>query len=170
MGWLEDAVRNGLIRPDQLPPDMRPAAAERDGRIVRNSLPPPVPSHAAGGGPLVVLLPFPPSVNHYWRRVGNKTMISGRGRAYRKEVGAEVWRQKASLGLAGPLSVSISFVEPDARRRDLDNLPKAVLDALQHAGVYGDDSQVRELNLSFAGREAGGRCVVTILQLRETSR
>lgn len=24
MSWLDDAIRNGLIRPDQLPPDMRP--------------------------------------------------------------------------------------------------------------------------------------------------
>ena len=31
---------------------------------------------------------------------------------------------------------------PDRRRRDLDNLLKPALDALQHAGVYEDDSQV----------------------------
>jgi len=31
---------------------------------------------------------------------------------------------------------------PDRRRRDLDNLLKSVLDALEHAGVYADDSQV----------------------------
>lgn len=31
---------------------------------------------------------------------------------------------------------------PDRRRRDLDNLQKPTLDAMQHAGVYEDDSQV----------------------------
>jgi len=31
---------------------------------------------------------------------------------------------------------------PDRRRRDLDNIQKPVLDALEHAGVYEDDSQV----------------------------
>ena len=31
---------------------------------------------------------------------------------------------------------------PDRRRRDLDNLQKPLLDALQHAGVYEDDSQI----------------------------
>jgi crossover junction endodeoxyribonuclease RusA len=31
---------------------------------------------------------------------------------------------------------------PDRRRRDLDNIQKPVLDALQHAGVYEDDSQI----------------------------
>ena len=28
------------------------------------------------------------------------------------------------------------------RRRDLDNIQKPVLDALEHAGVYEDDSQI----------------------------
>jgi crossover junction endodeoxyribonuclease RusA len=31
---------------------------------------------------------------------------------------------------------------PDNRRRDADNVQKSVLDALQHAGVFWDDSQV----------------------------
>jgi crossover junction endodeoxyribonuclease RusA len=31
---------------------------------------------------------------------------------------------------------------PDRRRRDLDNIQKPVLDALEHAAVYEDDSQI----------------------------
>jgi crossover junction endodeoxyribonuclease RusA len=31
---------------------------------------------------------------------------------------------------------------PDRRQRDLDNLQKPALDAMEHAGVYQDDSQI----------------------------
>ncbi len=32
-------------------------------------------------------LPYPPSVNHYWRRVGSKTLVSRAGRRFREDVG-----------------------------------------------------------------------------------
>ena len=36
---------------------------------------------------------------------------------------------------------------PDKRRRDLDNLLKATLDSLTHAGVWSDDSQIDALSI-----------------------
>jgi crossover junction endodeoxyribonuclease RusA len=51
---------------------------------------------------------------------------------------------------------------PDRRRRDLDNLQKPLLDALQHAGVYEDDSQVDLLLSRRRERRDGGQVVVTI--------
>ncbi len=38
---------------------------------------------AADDGAFVVELPYPPSVNHYWRRVGDRTLISREGRKFR---------------------------------------------------------------------------------------
>jgi Holliday junction resolvase RusA-like endonuclease len=34
---------------------------------------------------------------------------------------------------------------PDARRRDIDNYNKALFDALTHAGIWEDDSQVQRM-------------------------
>jgi crossover junction endodeoxyribonuclease RusA len=51
---------------------------------------------------------------------------------------------------------------PDRRRRDLDNIQKPVLDALQHARVYQDDSQVDLLVTRRCGPANGGRVDVRL--------
>jgi crossover junction endodeoxyribonuclease RusA len=92
---------------------------------------------------MIATLPWPPSMNHYWRRVGPRTLISREGRTFRTNV-------CALLGGGGPrrppaggrVALAMDAFPPDRRRRDLDNLLKPTLDALQHGGVYEDDSQV----------------------------
>ena len=50
----------------------------------------------------------------------------------------------------GKMCVVIEAWRPDYRRRDLDNLLKATLDGLAHAGVYDDDSQIVDLRIYWA--------------------
>ncbi len=52
---------------------------------------------------------------------------------------------------------AILVYPPDRRARDLDNLGKALLDALTKAGVYGDDSQID--HLTFARRKNGTQII-----------
>ena len=82
-----------------------------------------------------ITLPPPPSMNTYWRNVNGKTLISKKGRQYRIDVANEVFRQKMAIKLRERLSVRLEYYPPDNRVRDLDNVPKSVLDALTHAGV-----------------------------------
>lgn len=110
---------------------------------------------------LVLDLPFPPSINHYWRRVGFRTLISREGRRFRQRVVAIL----AALGLrplAGRLEVQAELFPPDNRRRDLDNSAKALLDALQHGGAYFDDSQIVRLVLEKREPVADGKTIVRI--------
>ncbi|GAB6184538.1 RusA family crossover junction endodeoxyribonuclease [Thermopirellula anaerolimosa] len=114
---------------------------------------------------LTVELSYPPSVNHYWRRVGPRTLISRQGRAYRRDVATAVRlidHAADRLPLTGPLRVEVSLYPPDRRRRDLDNALKALLDALQHAGVYPDDSLIEQLSVEKRDVVKGGKAVVTI--------
>ena len=106
-------------------------------------------------------LPYPPSVNHYWRRVGARTLISRAGRAFRERV-CSLLAARQIDPLAGPLAVQIEVFPPDHRRRDIDNLQKALLDAMQHGGAYYDDSQI--VSLCIIKREVvpDGRTLVTI--------
>ena len=93
-------------------------------------------------------LPWPPSVNRYYRHVGPRVLISREGRKYRMMTVSRLGGRFPKL--TGNLRVSAEFYPPDARRRDLDNVGgKALLDSLQAAGLFEDDSQIKSLRLDM---------------------
>jgi len=92
-------------------------------------------------------LPWPPTFNTYWRFVKGRVLISKKGRQYRKAVQDEALVQGFPRLGDARLRVAVLAYPPDRRRRDLDNLPKGLLDALGHAGVYDDDSQIDDLRI-----------------------
>lgn len=106
-------------------------------------------------------LPYPPSVNHYWRRVGERTLISRGGRAFRETV-CSILAADGVRPLAGPLVVDIQVHPPDRRRRDVDNIAKSLLDAMQHGGDYTDDSQIVRLSIEKGEPVENGKTVVRI--------
>lgn len=111
-----------------------------------------------------IVLPWPPSINHYWRRSKNGMMhISAEGVAFREAVHWQVLQQCPLKSLQGDLSVDIEAFMPDRRRRDLDNILKALLDAITHAGVWMDDSQIVDLRIRKA-KTIAGMVKVKILQ------
>ncbi len=109
-------------------------------------------------------LPYPPSINTYWRHVSIKgkrrTLISERGRDYREDVCQHIG--KGITALNSRLKVEIEAYMPDRRVRDLDNLPKSLLDSLTHAGVWADDSLIDDLRIIRRGVESPGRVVVKV--------
>jgi len=115
-----------------------------------------------------ILLPYPPSINRYWRniQVGSKgrTLISREGRDYREDV-LLLLRGRDQPILNGRLSVTMGLHPPDKRRRDLDNTIKVPLDALTHAGVWLDDSQIDEIVIRRLSVVEGGLLKVTLVEL-----
>ena len=115
---------------------------------------------------MLLTLPWPPSINHYWRRVGPRTLISREGRTFRRNV-------CALLGGGGPrrppaggrIALAMDAFPPDRRRRDLDNIQKPVLDALEQAGIYEDDSQIDVLLTCRGGVVPGGNLDIRIDEL-----
>lgn len=93
-------------------------------------------------------LPWPPSINHYWRHTKNGHYISNEGKSYRELVLYSLIKQNGMYKKEFRLSVDIEAYPPDKRKRDLDNVLKSLLDALQHAGVYEDDSQIDRLSIA----------------------
>ena len=111
-----------------------------------------------------ITLPWPPSVNTYWRNFDGRMIISARGREYRETVGDQMTLQKMVKHFRGQLKVEIEAFRPDKRRRDLDNLLKATLDGLAHAGVYEDDSQIVDLRIYWA-KDIGGMLKIKIEEI-----
>lgn len=112
---------------------------------------------------ITITLPWPPSVNHYWRTWRGRMLISRQGRAYRARVG-EILKAAGLAPQAGPLAVHVELYPPDRRKRDVDNTFKAIGDSLQHGGAFQDDSQIVWLLLEKAEVVAGGKVIVRIAE------
>ena len=141
---------------------------------------------------LKITLPWPPTLNTYYRssvfpsnkdvmaviaatrngpsavmkalrRLAPRTMISAKGREYRLAAAGEMLVQGVVMrGLTDNLAVHIKAYPPDRRKRDLDNLPKGVLDALTKAEVWQDDSQIDDLRITRGHIVKGGLLEITI--------
>ena len=69
--------------------------------------------------------------------------------------------------LLGKLKVLVMVYPPDNRRRDLDNIFKALLDAIEHAGVYVNDNQICDLQAVRCDVIKGGQVVVHIEEIKK---
>jgi len=113
-------------------------------------------------------LPWPPSVNSYWKHrvVGNKPMVylSAEAVKFRQDVKSTV---KVSKKFTGRLKVTVSLYAPNKRSYDLDNKLKGTLDSLTHAGVWNDDEQVDILIVKRIGFMPNGMCIVDIEEIEQ---
>ena len=111
-----------------------------------------------------ITLPYPPSVNRYYRAVGQRVLISSEGRAFRERV-CSVLADWGLPTMTGRLAVTIEVFPPDNRRRDLDNTQKSLLDAMQHGRLYVDDSQIDDLHSIRRSTTPGGKVIVQIKEI-----
>ena len=92
-------------------------------------------------------LPWPPSVNNYYRHVGPRVLISREGRKYRRMAVSRLGGLFDKF--SGAVALSLDCYPPDRRRRDIDNILKCLLDSLVNAGVMEDDSLVKRLHMEM---------------------
>lgn len=117
-----------------------------------------------------LVIKWPPSVNHYWLQRGKKKFLSSDARVFREAVRGEVltklgWQFEP---LESNLCLELMAYAPDKRRRDLDNIFKAILDSLQQAKVFKDDNQIKKIFAHmFYDDERKGRVVVRISEIEK---
>ena len=108
-------------------------------------------------------MPWPPSLNGYYRVFKNRQIISKRGREYRKAAIAHLHEiGLAGLKLDGRLAVTMTLHPPTLRRFDCDNYQKSLWDSLTHAQFWLDDEQVDIMTVKKAAKISGGLVVMRV--------
>jgi len=115
---------------------------------------------------VTITLPWPPSVNKYWVPIKNshKKRITQRGLDFRVAVKIRLLHARAKK-ITGRVKVDVFAFPPDRRTRDLDNLWKALLDALAKGGAYDDDGQIDDERMRRRETFPGGKLVVTVEEI-----
>ena len=92
-------------------------------------------------------LDFPPSVNNYYVKTRRGVFISSKGQKFRASTAEKILGQLAGLSFPEDtrLLLEVIVYPPDKRKRDLDNYMKPLQDAITHAGLWDDDSQIDQL-------------------------
>jgi len=113
-------------------------------------------------------LPFPISINSYYKPIYNhktkKCYItrSAAGKEYRRKVCSMF---KGYPTLLSKLHVSLVLCQPSGHRRDIDNYDgKVIWDALTHAGIWKDDSQIISRYSEWGDNFPGGKAIMQITQ------
>jgi crossover junction endodeoxyribonuclease RusA len=117
-------------------------------------------------------LPWPPSVNGYWRRNTHVTYISKEGKAYQRDAEDALIAEYPDgfPHLKGRLALTVELARRDRRKYDIDNHVKALQDVLE-GRLYEDDAQidalfVRRLPVDETGQ---GYCDVTVTVIEPES-
>lgn len=106
-------------------------------------------------------VPLPPTVNHAYGTSGHRRYLKPAGVAFREEV-AWIVKSGRYQKLDGRIAIVMRVYPRDKRVIDVDNRAKALLDALMHAGMFDDDSQVDDLHIIRGSIYPGGKCEVMI--------
>ena len=107
-------------------------------------------------------LPYPPSINNYWIASGHRRFISKRGQEFRQAVWIECLQRRVPKLGSQSLMVHIILQPRNKKLMDIDNCAKAILDSLEHAGIFDSDVQVQKLLIERGSPIKGGGCQVMI--------
>lgn len=111
---------------------------------------------------MILVLPYPPSANAYWRVVKGRPIVSREARAYKTKVALLARKELGPMAepKRGPLHITVSVYRP-RKVGDLDNTLKVLLDSLRGI-AFLDDSQIIAIDARRADDAANPRAVVTV--------
>lgn len=88
--------------------------------------------------------------------------VGAKGKDYREFVRLRLRHLQNRYSKEDRLSLHISVYPPDKRKRDIDNITKCLLDSLEEAKVFSDDSQIDHLTIVRCPTEKNGRVKIVI--------
>ena len=111
---------------------------------------------------LRLTLPFPPTVNHFFGYAGKRKYLKKEVHEFRRIVTERAIEAQAKI--SGRIAIFVALYAPTKRKYDLDNRIKALLDALEHAGVFLNDEQIDFIWVVRREVVTGGLCKVVLVQ------
>ena len=86
---------------------------------------------------------YPPSINNYYVKTQRGVFISQKGKKFRAQLIKDAHEQLGGMiPLTERLRLEVVMWVPDNRARDQDNILKPIQDAMIHANLMVDDSQI----------------------------
>ena len=110
-----------------------------------------------------LVLPYPPSVNSYWRHARGRHYLSRAAKNYRELVVLSIPKD---VRFDCEVEVFVEVRPPDNRRRDIDNVLKAILDVLEFTGLIADDFLVSRIEVVRGVVVPRGECYVVVSEVR----
>lgn len=118
-------------------------------------------------------IPYPPSINKRLSTLYKKSIYSRAAREhhfirlqYKKEVWALFKQSKLTSFGKNMIKVNIEMFCPDKRHRDADGIIKELFDALQDAGCFEDDYQIKKYSVERKDEVIkNGKIIVEIEEL-----
>ena len=119
--------------------------------------------------PYELTLPYPVSTNRYWRRAGNRIILSDDGKKFKATVISEYGYLCKTTDKDVSLTIRIhakTTKKGIASKSciDIDNCTKSVLDSLIGL-VYVDDKQVKKLTIEYGEPVEGGATTVKVYEI-----
>lgn len=112
-------------------------------------------------------LPWPPSVNHYFGYARGRVYLKQAGRDYRAAVMDQIDQQLNGFDTITDLvKLEVEAWMPDNRKRDLDNICKALFDAITHSGLWADDSLIDDQRVYRARDNTGKLKIGGMLKIK----
>lgn len=107
-------------------------------------------------------LPYPISVNEVWMRSKSGMFLNPKVVRYRKEAWTLLHDKPPFHN--GRLRLEVKMYPPRVNC-DIDNILKTLLDALQHAQLIKNDSQIHQLFVEKLETVKGGRIEITLTEM-----
>lgn len=112
-------------------------------------------------------MPWPPSVNGYWKPVKTPKMailtMSKQGKGYREDAIAHLRDLGLKdLNITQPVSVALRLHPPKNFIYDIDNYCKGLFDSLTHGNFWKDDTLVQEMYVVKGEKATPGRIELTV--------
>jgi Holliday junction resolvase RusA-like endonuclease len=113
--------------------------------------------------PVILALPFPPSLNRIWRsrKDSGRPYLDDRYKTWKRVVDNIVMATRPRPRLSGPFLASITLSRAQRNpTTDLDNRIKVILDALQRCGIIENDKYAEEITVRWGVAPEG--CLVCL--------